>query len=276
MSSDKDSCKARTGISFKCMHSSEAIQMLLSHAPLRFSIKEISGMIDFHRNTVRPAVRDLLNRDQIHQFGKSSYYGKTVSEHYRDIARSIYNAPIRGMTESMKKDLLRATGRNLVMQNLAGIVDENYTEQFDHDNLVEAMLHLKMSYPFTDMEIITETKETRRGTKEVEVVRPDLTFHVNPDKYESDDEVDLTISPCLCMGEEKLSYVCEMVTGALEGGISSACNAEVRAVEHLHCSDQSNDDEENSCTYYIHASLTPEEQQLSIKAKEIDTMEDLL
>jgi len=213
--------------------------MLLSHAPLRYSIKELSDLTGFHRNTIRPAVKELGGKNLIANFGNSQYYSSTISEHFRLLGKSLYELDL-GFDEQTKLAMLRQFGKNLVQNNLDQVIDENYATHFNHSKIAEALLHLKLSYPFADV-----TSKDTTGKNEISI---DISFEVDTNRYDSDKEMDLHIYPCLCQGDSGQSYLCEMVAGALEGGIISACRAEPMEVVHL---GPSQDEEGKFCRYYI-------------------------
>jgi len=222
------------------MHSGEVIQMLLSHAPLRYSIKELSDLTGFHRNTIRPAVKELTEKDELSNFGNSQYYSNTISEHYRILGRSLYDLDL-GFDDNTKLNVLRQFGRNLVVKNLNRVINEEYTDHFNHTTIGEALLHLKLSYPFAD---VTSTI-SNENTSDMKI---DVTFEVETNHYETDKEMDLHIYPCLCRGDTSQSFLCEMVAGALEGGIISACQAEPLEVLHL---GNAEDELGKYCRFYI-------------------------
>ncbi|MHA2501832.1 MAG: hypothetical protein ACXAE3_03085 [Candidatus Kariarchaeaceae archaeon] len=239
MASEHDHQQCIEGVSFKCMHSKEAIQMLLSHAPLRYSIKELSQLTGFHRNTIRPAVKELTDKEVISNFGTSQYFSQSISEHFRNLAKSIYSID-DGLSEDTKQSILRTFGRNLVQENLKKVISEEYMQHFNHSILTEALLHLKMSYPFAD---VTNTPD---GSGQ-DNIRVNVKFELLRE-YDTGNELDLKISPCLCQGETNQRYMCEMVAGAIEGGILSACQSEPKEVVHNGSGINGNG---QYCQYYI-------------------------
>jgi hypothetical protein len=212
----------------RCMHSKEAVSMLLSHAPHRLSIKEIAGITNYHRNTVRPAIKELLTEEKIHAMGDGNntiYYIDSITSHYRRIARTIYELELNHLTDKIKLDILRGIGYNMVKD----ILDELdiHAEQIknNHDSLIEALIHVKMAYPFTDLKY--ETSDSGTGTS----VSSALEFDIPDGEFDQTD-FNLNVSPCLCAGNKENFYACEMVAGALTGAIEGACgiNAEVQPI----------------------------------------------
>jgi hypothetical protein len=212
------------------MHSKEAVSMLLSHAPHRLSIKEIAGITNYHRNTVRPAIKELLFENKINSMGDGNntiYYMDSITDHYRRIAQTIYQLELSHLTDKMKLDIIRGVGYNMVNNSLKEL--EIHADQIkeNHDSLIEALIHVKMAYPFTDLKY--DTNDSSRGS----VVQSALNFEI-PDGDFDQTNFNLNISPCLCGGDSESYYACEMVAGALEGAIEGACGvkAEVKPIDN--------------------------------------------
>lgn len=240
------------------MHSKEAVSMLLSHAPHRLSIKEIAGITNYHRNTVRPAIKELLAEQKINSMGDGNntvYYIDSITGHYRRIAKTIYQLDLSHLTDNMKLDIIRGVGYNMVKNSLQEV--EIHADQIkdNHNSLIEALIHVKMAYPFTDLKY--DSSDSNRGS----VVQSALNFDI-PDGNFDQTNFNLNISPCLCGGDSESYYACEMVAGALEGAIEGACgvNAEVKPVDN-----GVSEVYGNYCTYNIQSPgfKSKEEQQIA-------------
>ncbi|MHA2249725.1 MAG: hypothetical protein ACXAD7_05155 [Candidatus Kariarchaeaceae archaeon] len=239
----------------KCCHSSEAILLILSRTPWRLSIKELSEITRFHRNTIRPTLKKLLDDKnvKIKSTGDSKsslyYYGGVV-DFYRRQSKAISDLDL---PENQIKDIAKNIGFNIVKNTLEEALVDG--PEFRHNSLFEALLHIKMAYPFSD---ITVDESGRARASTVFTVADQIT---NPADF------NLRIHSCLCGGNQDDHVSCEMVMGALEGAIEGACG--VQATVKLH---GSGDDEKHGpfCEYQIISEITipkniDEEQKKTVK-----------
>jgi hypothetical protein len=206
-----------------CCHSSEAILLILSRTPWRLSIKELSDITRFHRNTLRPTLYALKDQNKIQSTGdskSSQYYYGGITDFYRRQAKAIdaLDLPVDQI-----KAIAKNIGYNLVKNTLEEALEEG--PEFKHDSLYEAVLHIKMAYPFSDI-IIGKDGKVKSGTA---FTATSLSGDFDINKI-SPNDFNLRIHACLCDGNDDDHISCAMVIGALQGAIEGACGtrAEVK------------------------------------------------
>jgi hypothetical protein len=200
----------------RCCHSSEAILLILSRTPWRLSIKELSEITRFHRNTLRPTLKELKRENKIKSSGDSKssmyYYGGVV-DFYRRQARAIEGLDL---PEDQISEIAKKLGYNLVINTLNEALDQG--PEFRHGSLFEALLHIKMAYPFSDI-ILSDNGKARSS----------ITFTTAEEKEGKDidpTDFNLRVHECLCGGNKDDHVSCAMVVGALEGAIEGACGVQ--------------------------------------------------
>ncbi len=201
-----------------CCHSKEAIILTLSRTPWRLSIKELSDITHFHRNTLRPTLKKLLedNKNKIKTTGDTKsghYYYGGITDFYRRQARAIEELDLP--SDQIGK-IASDIGYNLVKNTLKEALKNG--PQFRHNSLYEAILHIKMAYPFSDF-IWSETGRVQSGT----VFRAnslDNETEINPHDF------NLRIHSCLCNGDKEDHISCSLVIGALKGAIVGTCGVD--------------------------------------------------
>ena len=219
--------------------------MYLSRNPNRYTIKELATLTAFHRNTTKKAISRM---DDILSMGSgnyTSYYMRSMTDHYRTIGKALKLIfETEGHNNQELRDKLRAFGYALVKSNLEEIIDETYIDQYNHDNLFESLIHLKLSYPFEDLIEITDNDgETHLQSS----VRLDFDKRGNTRL--------LKVDQCLCRGEVETGYLCEMVAGALQAGLHFACQQFSSRITHIKCHP------DGWCMYEISDNTTSEEDE---------------
>ncbi|MCH8906595.1 MAG: hypothetical protein IH840_05860 [Candidatus Heimdallarchaeota archaeon] len=193
-----------------CCHSSEAVLLLLSQFPQKFSIKEISELTNFHRNTLSSTIKTLVIKGKLRRFSGSEFCYGGVKSHYQRQAESI--SELTGIDRETKQKIAEEMAYNNVRKALADALQNG--PEFSHRNLQEAMVHLKMAYPFTDIVM------NQNGVSQI-----NTHFRVLPRTGETTitkKDFNLRIHSCLCEGRQDLSTACAMVQGALRGAIEGS------------------------------------------------------
>jgi len=247
MTSTDDHGSCKKGKTFRCMHSDEAIKMLLANNPTRYSIKEIATLTNFHRNTTKKAIDRLDELKSIGSGNYTNYYLRSITDHYRIIIDAIASSTLLSDTTGVER-LFEKFGYNMVENNLNEIITKEYTEQFTHDTIVESLLHLKMSYPFVDLE------EDEQGE-----LKTSVDFHIE-ELNDAENEVILRINPCLCQGDANENY-CNVVIGALKAGLELACQMYNDEVTHEARSEQ-------GCLYRLKGLRKAEDELIPISENE--------
>lgn len=249
-----------------CCHSSEALLLLLSRTPWRLSIKELSEITHFHRNTIRPTLKFLKDEGKIKSIGENKnqmYYYGGVIEFYRRMAKSLDELDLP--TETIHK-LAEQFSYNLVKETLSDALEDG--PEFTHESLYEALVHIKMAYPFSDIKI--ERYEDDDGNSKTRTI-PTTIFTVphEEDNFDPSD-FNLRVHSCLCRGEKDFKTSCNMVIGALKGAIEGSTRVKAK-VEWIQ---SGNNENGQFCEYrVIGIGFIPSEQNLNQnkKLKHINT-----
>lgn len=222
----------------KCSHPENAIVMLLSHAPQRLTITEISSLTGYHRNTVRPALKRLVADGKIKFMGKGNhtvYYRESVTDQYHRIAKMILDMDMPELDYIKRTQILRKMGKQMVIDSIQDIMAEKHDPE--KMSVRDSLAHLKMSYPFNDL---IHTPDGIMSTVEFKI---DGAEQLGQFK-----EIRLQVGPCLCGGNSDNDFACLMVEGALEGGIVATVGYEPHKVEKSGLNGDSNED---YCTFLI-------------------------
>ncbi|MHA2030010.1 MAG: hypothetical protein ACW99Q_11505 [Candidatus Kariarchaeaceae archaeon] len=201
-----------------CSHSSETLLLLLSRSLWPLTIKEISELSGLHRNTIRGTLKDLMGTKikaiGVKKEGEKTkntkidqYYYLGINDFYRSIAGAIDKLPLN---QELKTQMAREMAYNLVHDRLNNALDDD--RHFAHAFPLEALLHVKFAYPFTDLDIDKEGKFHAK-TK----------FKIRANKgKKKPDNFNLRVHACLCNGLEENNLACHMVVGALEGAFEGS------------------------------------------------------
>lgn len=201
-----------------CTHSSETLLLLLSRSLWPLTIKEMAELSGLHRNTIRGTLKGLMGTKikaiGVKKEGEKTkntkidqYYYSGVNDFYRSIAGAIEKLPV---SQELKTQIAQNLAYNLVNDRLKKALDNEKHQA--HAVPHEALLHIKMAYPFTDVDVdnhgnmYSKTKFVRRANK----------GKLKPDDF------NLRVHGCLCNNDEALHLPCHMVIGALEGAFEGS------------------------------------------------------
>ncbi|OLS26168.1 MAG: hypothetical protein HeimC2_16600 [Candidatus Heimdallarchaeota archaeon LC_2] len=202
-----------------CSHSSETLLLLLSRSLWPLTIKEISELSGLHRNTIRGTLKGLMGTKikaiGVKKEGENTkntkidqYYYSGINDFYRSIAVAIEKLPI---SHDLKGQIAENLAFNLVNDRLKDAFS-NRDREFSHAYPLEALLHVKIAYPFTDIDrdkdgkVYAKTKFKLRANKGKK----------KPDNF------NLRLHSCLCDGNKDFHLPCHMVIGALEGAFQGS------------------------------------------------------
>ncbi|MDH5402189.1 MAG: hypothetical protein OEZ01_10460 [Candidatus Heimdallarchaeota archaeon] len=199
-----------------CCHSQEHILLFLTRTPWRFSINELAKVTNFHRNSLRPVLKSLVESNKIQTFGEknhSLYYYNGVIDHYRRIAKSLHS---EGDDIKESQRIAIKFGYQLVKNTLKEALTDGIFK-FHHHSVHEMLLHVKWAFPFSDL-LYTKDGEYRPGTV--------FTIGDHNTTFSSIDPNDFSvrIHPCLCRGEAESQIACALTMGALKGAIEGTCD----------------------------------------------------